>query len=207
MDISQAFDTIFHRLLIEMLTCYRFRHNLVRWLVAYLRCRKASCLYQQHHSPSCQLRGVPQGFVISPALFNNFVSDFPITDLYMTSYADDLSLLASAPSIVEAQAIANHLCSTLMRWAHGKKLAIAFQKSSVALFTSDTQQSLLHPLVRIGDRVAPFNGTLKILGVTLDTHFTFGPHARDCVEGVSRALNVMEALAGLSWGFTTETLV
>ena len=41
----------------------------------------------------------------------------------------------------------------------------------------------------------------------LDTHFTFGPHTRDCVERDSRALNVMKALAGLSWGFTTETLV
>ena len=29
--------------------------NLVRWLVAYLHSRKASCLYQQHHSPSCQV--------------------------------------------------------------------------------------------------------------------------------------------------------
>ena len=43
--------------------------------------------------------------------------------------------------------------------------------------------------------------------MTLDTHFTFGPHACDCVERASRALNVMKALAGSSWGFTTETLV
>ena len=49
--------------------------------------------------------------------------------------------------------------------------------------------------------------TLKILGVTLDTHFTFGPNARDCVKRVSRAPNVMKALTGSSWGFTTETLV
>ena len=36
----------------------------------------------------------------------------------------------------------------------------------------------------------------KILGVTLDTHFTFGPHDRDCVERASRALNVMKAQLG-----------
>ena len=43
----------------------------------------------------------------------------------------------------------------------------------------------------------------------LDTHFNFGIHASDCVErdSISRALNVMKALDGSSWGFTTETLV
>ena len=75
------------------------------------------------------------------------------------------------------------------------------------MFTSDTHQSRLHPQLQIGDAVAPLNRTPKILGVTLDTHFTFGPHSRDWFERASRALNAMKALAGSSWGFTTETLV
>ena len=41
----------------------------------------------------------------------------------------------------------------------------------------------------------------------LYTHFAFVPHARDWAEWASRALNVMKALAGSSWVFTTETLV
>ena len=56
-------------------------------------------------------------------------------------------------------------------------------------------------------RGGPVDRTHKILGVMLDTHFTFGPHARDCVKRASRALNIMKALPGSSWGFTTETLV
>ena len=58
-----------------------------------------------------------------------------MTNLYMTYSANDLMLLASAPSIVEAEARANQLCSTLVKWADGKQLAIATQKSSVTLFT------------------------------------------------------------------------
>ena len=50
--------------------------------------------------------------------------------------------------------------------------------------------------MQIGNAVAPLNRTPKILGVTLNTSFTFDPHARDCVERVSRALNVMKALVG-----------
>ena len=207
-DISKTFNTVSHHLLIKMIYRSRLCHNLVRWLVAYLHGRKASCLYQQHLSSSHQVRaGVPQGSIISPALFNHFVSYCTIPDLDMTSYADDFTLLASAPSIVEAEARANQLCAILVRWANGKQLDITLPKSCVTLFKSDTHQSRLLPQVRIGDAVAPLNRTPKILGVTLNTHLTFGPHARDCVEQASRALNVMKTLAGSSWGFTTETLV
>ena len=62
----------------------------------------------------------------------------------MTSYADDFTLLASAPSFVEAEARAKHLCPILVRWADGKHRLlrgpppppIAPQKSSLSLFTS-----------------------------------------------------------------------
>ena len=47
-DISKKFDMVSHRLHIEMIHLSRLQHNLIRWLVAWL--------YQQHHSPSRQLR-------------------------------------------------------------------------------------------------------------------------------------------------------
>ena len=50
-----------------------------------------------------------------------------------------------------------------------------------------------------------FEQSLKTMSVTLVTHFTLGPHARNCVERTSRTLNVKKA--GSSWGFPTEKLV
>ena len=76
--------------------------------------------------------------------FNHFVSNCSIYDLDTASYADDFTLLASATSIMEAETRANQLCSSLVSWAYGKQLAIAPQKSSVTLFTSDTYQFQLH---------------------------------------------------------------
>ena len=51
---------------------------------------------------------------------------------------------------------------------------------------TDTHYSRFHPQVRIGDVVALLNRTPNILGVTLDTQFTFVPHAHDCVERASQ---------------------
>ena len=101
----------------------RLRHILVRWLVAYLRGRKAWCLYQHLNSPSLQVRSRGHRDLPFPtALFNNFAHDCPISELDMASYADDFKLLASALTIVEAKA--KQLCSYLVRWADGKQLAI-----------------------------------------------------------------------------------
>ena len=54
------------------------------------------------------------------------------------------NIVASASSIVEAELKANLICSSLVRWADGKQLAIAPLKSSVTLFTSDTHQFWLN---------------------------------------------------------------
>ena len=67
------------------------------------------------------------------------------------------------------------------------------------LFTSEsgTHQSWLHPQVRIGDEVAKLNRTPKIVAFILDTHFTFGPHVRDCYQASLEVPNVMKTLAGV----------
>ena len=135
---------------------------------------------QQQHSPSrqCAAEGATR-FRHLPSLIQLLVSDYPITDADMTSYADDFTLLASASSIVEAKPWAN----LLQRWAEGKQLPIACQKSSVMLFSSDTLQSWLHLQVQIRDEMTPLNRTPKILGITLDYGHPFylGPsHPRLC---------------------------
>ena len=170
---------------------------LVRWLLAYLRGRNAACLFQHQWAPYRQVRtGVPQGSVISSALSNYFVSDCPIPDSAMTYYNDDFTLLASPPSIMEAEA--NQLTIALIRWATMKQLTIAPAKSSLNLFTSDTHQSHLHPQVMIEEILAQLNKTSKILGITFDTHLTFGPHVRNTIERATRALRVIKDLAGAS---------
>ena len=71
--------------------------------------------------------------------------------------------------------------------------------------STEIQRDSVHP--GYPPVLTSLNRTPKILGVTLDTHFTFGLHARDCVKRDSRVLNVMKALPGSSWDFTTENLV
>ena len=140
----------------------------------YLRGRLSACLYRGHRAPYRHVHaGVPQGSVISPALFNYFMSDCPLSDYDMASYADDFTIMASSPRVDEAVVKANRLMTTLVEWAGREELSIAPHKSLVTLFTPDTHQSPLQPKVKICDHVIPLNRTPKILGVTWNTHLTF----------------------------------
>jgi hypothetical protein len=79
LDISKAFDAVYHTLLLEQISESALHSNLVRWLAFYLRGRQARCLYNSAMSWSRILRfGVPQGSVLSRCLFNYFVSDCPV---------------------------------------------------------------------------------------------------------------------------------
>ena len=81
--------------------------------------------------------------------------------------------------------------------------------------SSEIQRDALHPghppvpappQVRIRDVVAQLNRTPKILGVTLDTHFTFGPHARDCVDRVCEVSQCHESPSWIELGLHNRNL-
>ena len=77
----------------------------------------------------------------------------------------------------------------------------------MTIFTTDTNQSWTHPEVRVGDGVVPLNRFSQILSVTWATQLTFDPHVRDSIVQALWALNVMKALSGWSWDFSTDTFM
>jgi hypothetical protein len=84
--------------------------------------------------------GVPQGLVLSPALFNFFVSDFTVPSQVLTSFADDFSVAASRPNLQVIEEALNADMVNIAAWAARKKLSISADKSEVTLFTPHTKE-------------------------------------------------------------------
>jgi retron-type reverse transcriptase len=141
LDISKSFDTLDHTPLIEKIADSSLHPNIVRWLSAYISGRKAWCVYGPAKSKSRTLRsGVPQGSVLSPALFNHFVSDcrYPISaDGILTSYADDFSLLRSDSDLVALGRKLQANVYAVISWAATKKQTISAAKSQITLLLPD----------------------------------------------------------------------
>ena len=81
LDLSAAFDTIEHNILIERLrSVFGVTGTALRWVETYLSKREQYVMTGEERSasPHCEY-GVPQGSVLGPFLFSVYVS--PITDV------------------------------------------------------------------------------------------------------------------------------
>ena len=209
-DISKAFDRVDLPLLLDEIRRTTLHPNIIRWLRSYLCGRQAACIFQGTRSAFRKLHwGVPQGSVISPVLFNYFVRDFPTCEGIdvTTSYADDFTLVASLvdPDLIDEKL--NHALRKIAKWAKRKHLSISAEKSSVTFFTTDTHQHHHHPQVFYRGSLLPLVKNPRILGVTLDPHYTFGPHVKTVVNKLAARLKVLKALAGTNWGNAKEDLL
>ncbi len=210
LDLTKAFDSIPHTKLIDKVSNTSLPSSVTRWLSNYVRGRKSRVNFRSQLSTARTIHtGVPQGSVISPTLFNFYISDLPPppAQVNLVSYADDITVFTSNPKISVMERDLNDYLPLLDKFLSDHGLVVSTGKSSVSLITSQTQQHNLHPQVFLRNTLLPLNKTPKILGVTFDPLLTFTPHSQNTIKKASRRTLVLKALTGTNWGQDKETIL
>ena len=104
-DLSKAFDTLDHDLLIAKLSAYGLNFHSLHLIKNYLsdrhqRTRIESC-YQRTRIESCysgwleMSLGIPQGSILGPLLFKTFINNLLFLIASICNFADNLIILSS----------------------------------------------------------------------------------------------------------------
>ena len=108
LDLSKAFDNVDHQTLLLDLSTMHFSGSVLKWFSSYLSCRYQRVAINNTISDFSPVeKGVPQGSILGPLLFNLYISHLPRlinpSTARVPSYADDLSVFSVHASLDHAR--------------------------------------------------------------------------------------------------------
>ena len=132
LDLSKAFDTVNHNILLEKLKAYGIQSENLKWFRSYLSNRKQFILYDDFKTEVKIAKcGVPQGPILGPLLFLIFINDLSNSSKVLDPvlFADEINLFCYDSNIRTLFETANQELSQINNWFLANKLSLNLEKT------------------------------------------------------------------------------
>ena len=195
MDLSKAFDCIRHDLLIAKLHAYGFSHEALTLINDYLTNRQQRVKVNGSFSSWKDLtRGVPQGSVLGPLLFNIYINDLLlfIQNSDICNYADDTTIYSCDRNLDNITHKLENDCNVALKWFADNFMKLNADKCHLLVLGQRCDDSVT---VKIGNTDVVNSSEEKLLGVHIDSKLSFDHHVSKLCQ---KASNKLYALARIS---------
>ena len=195
MDLSRAFDKMPHALLIAKLHAYGLSENACNLIINYLRNRRHRVKITGTCSEWATInRGVPQGSVLGPLLFNIFLNDLFYVNMgsEIANFADDNHLYYEDKCYNVLKSVLENDVISATAWFGNNYMCANPDKFQSIILNRDGQQSLS---ISVQDNTIPSDTTIKVLGVTLDNRLKFDKHVSSLSIKASRQINALKRIS------------
>ena len=216
LDLSAAFDTIDHNILLERLhMTFGISGSALQWLRSYILDRFQVVVVNSISSTPQRLDfGVPQGSVLGPLLFVLYTQ--PVSRIVRQSgsdlhkFSDDTQLFSSAlpvdfgTLIKQTETCVEHVKA----WIDSNKLKLNDDKTEALVVGTRSRTGVCYSEhLNIGGSPIPFQPKVKSLGVVLDSSLTMSHHISSVCRSAYLELRRISAIRPFLTTSATATLV
>ena len=193
MDLSKAFDTINHELLIAKLHAYGFTKESLIIIFSYLYDRWQHVKIDSCFSSWSELiQGVPQGSVLGPLLFNIYLNDlfFALKDVEKCNFADDTTPFVCDLELNTALNKLEENSGTALTWFEINYMKLNSDKCHLLVSGHHYEEMF----VNIGKYIIWESKTVKLLGITIDKEPKFDKYINQVCSKANKKLNVLSSM-------------
>jgi hypothetical protein len=174
LDLSKAYDSISHSLLLHKLAHLGLGEDCIKWTKSYLNNRRQRTKFKQHLSDEETITsGIPQGSIIGPVLFICFTNDLAEVfgdECHMISYADDTQLIVEARNLNQLKVKIENVIKLAQGWYERNSMKNNIGKTEILVMSKGNKaEELVINVIDEGEPVTiKSKREIKILGIFLD---------------------------------------
>jgi len=188
-DLSKAFDSVPHRLLLSKLKSFGICGTLLLWLGSYLKSRLQRVTVNGGTSPWLTvLSGVPQGSILGPLLFLLYINDLTSKLNRSTGcaiYADDTKIYRKVSSLQDSKKLQVDI-DTLITWGSDWGMKFNASKCNVVSIKRRGKPILFN--YTINDSALSREEEVVDLGVYVDSKLSWSRHVDSIITKCNQRL-------------------
>ena len=188
LDLSKAFDTLQHELLVAKLKSFGADGKTTDLVHDYLanRRQRVRLGYQFSNWKETSV-GVPQGSVLGPLLFNIFMNDlvYAVKQSRLSAYADDTQIFFTDSTPEKVEEVINAGLAHVDQWYEQNGMRRNTSKYQ-AIVMGKTQ---VKPQFHCEDIAIPITEDLEMLAVTVDNKMKFEKHQEKHIGKICRKVS------------------
>jgi hypothetical protein len=195
LDISKAFDRVWHDGLLHKLKKHGIKGRLLAWLMDYLRDRQQRVIINGVASSWGNIEaGVPQGSVLGPLLFLIYINDIThvIKNCNIRLFADDTCLFIEVDNHLHAADKLNEDLALITDWSNKWLVSFSPQKTEEMIITNKGPAT--HPALTLDNTPIKRVTAHKHLGLTLTNDLSWKTHAYNIGKKAYNCLGLLRPL-------------